>query len=122
MKTEVYFAQKGPYRLIAYENSKAQNVFLQIDRYNTAPKIINTTICDKSQYLIDDILKNYNSNTIRLFILTNHYRMPVEFSDESLSAAQAGAKRLQNAVNNVLPFVGKENIGISLDDKSIGEF
>ncbi len=59
MKTDVYFAQKGPYRLIAYENSKAQNVFLQIDRYNTAPKIINTTICDKSQHSIDDVLKNY---------------------------------------------------------------
>lgn len=46
---------------------------------------------------IDDLLKNYDSNTIRLFILTNHYRMPVEFSDEALSSAQAGAKRLVNA-------------------------
>jgi len=46
---------------------------------------------------IDDMLKNYDANTLRLFILTNHYRMPVEFSDESLTAAQAGAKRLTNA-------------------------
>ena len=69
---------------------------------------------------IDDILANYNSNTIRLFILTNHYRMPVEFSDESLSAAQAGAKRLQNAVNNVLPYVGA--VSDKLDEKSIEEF
>ena len=51
---------------------------------------------------IDDMLKNYDANTLRLFILTNHYRMPVEFSDEALSSAQAGAKRLVNAkgVNN----------------------
>ena len=69
---------------------------------------------------IDDILANYNSNTIRLFILTNHYRMPVEFSDESLSAAQAGVKRLQNAVNNVLPYVGK--VCKNLDEKAIDEF
>lgn len=69
---------------------------------------------------INDILANYNSNTIRLFILTNHYRMPVEFSDESLSSAQAGAKRLQNAVNNVLPYVG--TVGEILDTKSIEEF
>src|SRR5574344_971789 len=48
---------------------------------------------------IDDLMKNYDSNTIRLFILTNHYRMPVEFSDEALTSAQAGAKRLYNAVN-----------------------
>ncbi len=46
---------------------------------------------------IDDILKNYDANTLRLFILTNHYRMPVEFSDEALSSAKAGAKRLVNA-------------------------
>ena len=46
---------------------------------------------------IDDMLKNYDANTLRLFILTNHYRMSVEFSDEALSSAQAGAKRLTNA-------------------------
>ena len=69
---------------------------------------------------IDDILANYNSNTIRLFILTNHYRMPVEFSDESLSSAQAGAKRLQNAVNNVLPYVGA--VSDKVDEQSIEEF
>lgn len=48
---------------------------------------------------IDQILKNYDANTIRFFILTNHYRMPVEFSDESLSSAAAGAKRIYNAIN-----------------------
>ena len=46
---------------------------------------------------IDDLLKKYDANTIRFFILTNHYRMPVEFSDEALASAQAGLKRLMNA-------------------------
>ena len=46
---------------------------------------------------IDDLLKKYDANTIRFFILTNHYRMPVEFSDEALTSAQAGVKRLLNA-------------------------
>lgn len=48
---------------------------------------------------IDKILENYDANTIRFFILTNHYRMPVEFSDESLSSAASGIKRLYNAIN-----------------------
>lgn len=48
---------------------------------------------------IDKILENYDANTIRFFILTNHYRMPVEFSDEALVSAQAGVKRLYNAIN-----------------------
>ena len=46
---------------------------------------------------IDDLLKTYDANTIRFFILTNHYRMPVEFSDESLQSASAGVKRMLNA-------------------------
>lgn len=46
---------------------------------------------------IDDLLKTYDSNTIRFFILTNHYRMPVEFSDEALQAASNGVKRIINA-------------------------
>ncbi len=47
---------------------------------------------------IDDVLKNYDTNAIRLFILTNHYRMPVEFSDSGLTSAKNGAKRLINSV------------------------
>ncbi|MBO5738436.1 cysteine--tRNA ligase [bacterium] len=46
---------------------------------------------------IDDMLKLYDANTIRFFILTNHYRMPVEFSDEALQAAANGVKRMLNA-------------------------
>ena len=45
---------------------------------------------------IDDLLKSYDANTIRFFILTNHYRMPVEFSDEALQAASNGVKRIMN--------------------------
>lgn len=58
---------------------------------------------------IDDMLKVYDANTIRFFILTNHYRMPVEFSDEALESAKAGVERLNNAIkkafaNIILPF------------------
>ncbi len=61
---------------------------------------------------INDILKTYDSNTIRFFILTNHYRMPVEFSDESLQSAAAGIKRMMNAkqtpINETLDITSKE--------------
>ena len=62
---------------------------------------------------IDDMLKNYDANTLRLFILTNHYRMPVEFSDEALTAAQAGAKRLTNAKQTPV----NENLDITTTDE-----
>ena len=62
---------------------------------------------------IDDLLKNYDSNTIRFFILTNHYRMPVEFSDEALQAASNGVKRMLNAKQTPVD----ENIDITKYDE-----
>jgi len=64
---------------------------------------------------IDDVLKNYDTNAIRLFILTNHYRMPVEFNDVSLGAAKNGAKRL---INSIAGF----EIGNDYDNSSVEEF
>ncbi|HBH18204.1 MAG TPA: hypothetical protein DDX14_04575, partial [Cyanobacteria bacterium UBA9579] len=59
---------------------------------------------------IRDVLEKYDSNTIRLFILTSNYRMPVEFTDEGLRAARAGMKRLKNAYNDVKNLLGEEKI------------
>ncbi len=64
---------------------------------------------------IDDVIKNYDSNAVRLFILTNHYRMPVEFNDVALTSAKNGAKRL---INSVAGF----EIGNTYDTKAIEEF
>lgn len=71
---------------------------------------------------IDSLLKSYNTNTIRLFILTNHYRMPVEFSDEVLSSAEQGAKRLQNAISEGISFIGRENLIEKPENDSTKDF
>lgn len=68
---------------------------------------------------IDSLLEKYDANTIRLFILTNHYRMPVEFSNESLTSAGSGARRLYNAVNEARKTV---KIDESLDIKEFDEY
>ena len=64
---------------------------------------------------IDDVLKTYDTNAIRLFILTNHYRMPVEFNDVALSGASSGAKRLINSIAGI-------ELGNEYDDEAIKEF
>lgn len=71
---------------------------------------------------IDDMLKIYDANTIRFFILTNHYRMPVEFSDEALEAATGGVKRLYNAINSARKAV-KINEAVNISEfKEYKEF
>jgi cysteinyl-tRNA synthetase len=49
---------------------------------------------------IKELAKTYDNNTIRLFILTNHYRMPVDFRDEALNSAKKGIKRIKNALQS----------------------
>lgn len=71
---------------------------------------------------IDNLLEKYDANTIRLFILTNHYRMPVEFCDTALEGAKAGAKRLQTAVNEVVKYTGKENLPDVANSEEIKKF
>ena len=36
---------------------------------------------------IKDVLKNYHPETVRLFLMSNHYRSPIDFSDQSLEEA-----------------------------------
>ncbi len=64
----------------------------------------------KNFVTINDMLANYDANTIRFFILTNHYRMPVEFSSEALDGAKSGWKRIQTAVSEVLRITGRDNL------------
>ncbi|MFI3300131.1 MAG: cysteine--tRNA ligase [Candidatus Gastranaerophilales bacterium] len=73
-----------------FVNYWLHNGFVTIDKEKMSKSLGNFLT-------IDEIIKKYDANTIRFFILTNHYRMPVEFSDEALVSAQAGVKRLMNA-------------------------
>jgi cysteinyl-tRNA synthetase len=49
-------------------------------------------------FTIRDILKSYNPEVVRFFILTAHYRSPVDFSDQNLKDAQAGLSRFYEAL------------------------
>jgi cysteinyl-tRNA synthetase len=47
---------------------------------------------------IQDALQLYSAEAIRYFILSSHYRAPVDFSRDALQAAQRGLNRLHSAV------------------------
>lgn len=58
MKTDVYFAKLANKMLIAYQNSKQQNVFLQILKANYAPSLEGILICDKI-YSLETVIKYF---------------------------------------------------------------
>lgn len=51
--------------------------------------------------LVHDILKKYDPEIIRFFMLMAHYRSPINFNDELLNSARNGLDRLKNAVQNL---------------------
>ena len=45
-------------------------------------------------FTIREILEHYHPEAVRLFLLSHHYRSPVDFSDQNLKEAQTGLDRL----------------------------
>jgi len=45
-------------------------------------------------FTIREILQKYDAETVRFFILSAHYRSPIDFSDRNLEEAQAGLSRI----------------------------
>ncbi|MDQ1273815.1 MAG: cysteinyl-tRNA synthetase, partial [Planctomycetota bacterium] len=60
---------------------------------------------------LKDAFKKYHPLTIRFFILTTHYRSPLDFSDEALDAANKGLERLHNTIKNLRERLGHAKEG-----------
>lgn len=61
---------------------------------------INNEKMSKSKgnfFTVRDISKLYDLEIVRFFMLSTHYRNPINFSDEILNQAKAGLERLYNA-------------------------
>ena len=52
-------------------------------------------------FTIRDVLKRYDGETIRFFMLRAHYRSPLNFSDADLDDARSALRRLYTALDAV---------------------
>ncbi len=52
------------------------------------------------------VLERYDPNTLRYFLLTNHYRMPVDFSDEALGGAKNRMNKIHRAFRHGCDVLG----------------
>ena len=62
------------------------NGFVNIDKEKMSKSLNNFLT-------IRDVLKDYHCEVIRLFLLSNHYRSPVDFSAQNLAEAKTGLDR-----------------------------
>jgi cysteinyl-tRNA synthetase len=50
---------------------------------------------------VKDALQKYSAETIRLFILSSHYRSRLDFSEEALEASKTGMEKLLSTIKNI---------------------
>lgn len=52
-------------------------------------------------FTVKDIIKKYNYEVLRFFILSAHYRSPINFSDILLEASKSGLERIYECMKNL---------------------
>jgi cysteinyl-tRNA synthetase len=52
---------------------------------------------------IAEVLEQYGADALRVFVINSHYRSPATYTDEAMEAARAGATRLREAANSIVP-------------------
>ncbi len=60
-------------------------------------------------FTIRDVLKEYRAEEIRFFILSSHYRSPINYSDEQLNQSRTALERMYVALQGVAPGAADEN-------------
>jgi cysteinyl-tRNA synthetase len=70
------------------------NGFLNVDNEKMSKSLGNF-------FTIADVLKRYDGETLRFFMLRTHYRSPINFSDANLDDARGALRRLYTALDGV---------------------
>jgi len=68
-------------------------------------------------FTVRDVLKDFDGEEIRFFLLSGHYRSPINFSRELMEQAKNGLERLRNAKQTLMHLIKNGTEEISEDEK-----
>ena len=77
-----------------FANYWMHNAFLNINNHKMSKSAGNF-------FTVRDIIKRYDPQVLRMFMLSAHYRSPLNFSDDLMEAAKAGYERIVTCVSNL---------------------
>ena len=89
------------------------NAFVNVDNEKMSKSLGNF-------FTVRDIVEKFPYEVIRFFILSGHYRMPINFSDELLKSAQNGLERILTAVESSDFILGNAS-GLNPEDAAVKE-
>ena len=84
-----------------FANYWMHNAFLNINNHKMSKSAGNF-------FTVRDIIKKYDPQVLRMFMLSAHYRSPLNFSDDLMEAAKAGYERIVTCVSNLNFMLEKE--------------
>jgi len=78
-------------------------------------------------FLVREILEQFDGQVMRFYLLSAHYKSPLDFDDEKLTMAQRSLERLKNSVRAALAVVEAaaskpESTSVSADSESVIAF
>ncbi len=87
LQSEAYTGKK-------FSNYWMHNGFVMVDNEKMSKSLGNF-------FVIRDILKKYDAESVRFFLLSTHYRSPIDFTDKQLEQARASLERLYDTIERV---------------------
>ncbi len=84
-----------------FVNTWMHNGFVRIDDEKMSKSLGNF-------FTVREVLKKYRGEEIRFFVLSSHYRSPLNYSDEQLNEARSALERLYTALRNIEPIDNDE--------------
>jgi len=84
-----------------FVNVWIHNGFVQINQEKMSKSLGNFL-------MIKDILKRYHSEVLRLFLLSNHYRSPIDFTHQAMAEAEAGLEKIYALLQRIAEFAGRD--------------
>ncbi len=91
-------AQSEAYSGKKFVNYWVHNGFVNINQEKMSKSLGNF-------FTIRDILDQYDAEVVRFFLLSTHYRSPIDFSDANLKDARAGLDRFYTMKEGILKFL-----------------
>jgi len=63
----------------------------------------------KDDWILKNLLKKYSSNVIKFYMLSTHYRSPLEFSSDKLEESKKAFEKIINTIRNILFLINHFN-------------
>ncbi|MEW6215235.1 MAG: cysteine--tRNA ligase [Nitrospirota bacterium] len=88
------------------------NGFITIDKEKMSKSLGNF-------FTIKEILDKFDPEVVRFFLLSTHYRSPIEFSDEQLREVESSIDRYYTTVIRINDFLGTSMVSTSLEKDGV---